>query len=153
MVVPLGLTLGVTDRRVFSLSCRPFMRDHHLDGLARQVTGRPLDTASFPRTTAGYTGLLAWMTGHGTLDRVGVESTGSWGAGLTRHLTDAGVTVVEVDRPDPKARHLDGKTDTIDAVAAARAVISGAINRHPQDPRRQRRSDTPTAGHQVQHGR
>ena len=50
---------------------------------------------------------------------------GSWGTGLTRHLTDAGVTVVEVDRPDPKARHLNGKTDTIDAVAAARAVISG----------------------------
>lgn len=72
------------------------------------------------------------MRSHGTLDRVGVESTGSWGAGLTRHLIGAGVVVVEVDRPDRKARRQDEKTDTLDAVAAARAVISGRATGVPK---------------------
>lgn len=106
--------------------------DVHVTAVCDNDTGRTLDTASFPTTTAGYASLLAWMTSHGTLDRIGVESTGSWGAGLTRHLTDAGATVVEVDRPDRKARRLDGKTDTIDAVAAARAVISGRATGIPK---------------------
>jgi transposase len=99
--------------------------DVHVAAACDSATSRVLDTASFPTTTTGYTELLRWMSRHGTLDKIGVESTGSWGAGLTRHLSAAGVEVIEVDRPDRKARRLDGKTDTIDAIAAARAVISG----------------------------
>ena len=106
--------------------------DVHVAAVCDTETGRTLDTASFPTTTTGYAALAAWMTGHGQLDRVGVESTGSWGAGLTRHLSAVGVDVIEVDRPDRKARRLDGKTDTIDAVAAARAVISGRATGTPK---------------------
>lgn len=106
--------------------------DVHVAAVCDTATSRTLDTASFPTTAAGYAELLSWMNAHGTIDRIGVESTGSWGVGLTRHLSVAGVEVIEVDRPDRKARRLDGKTDTIDAVAAARAVISGRATGTPK---------------------
>lgn len=106
--------------------------DVHVVAVCDTATSRTLDTASFPTTDAGYTELLSWMNTHGTIDQIGVESTGSWGAGLTRHLSAAGVSVIEVDRPDRKARRKDGKTDTIDAVAAARAVISGRATGTPK---------------------
>jgi len=106
--------------------------DVHVAAVCDTVTGHTLATASFPTTTAGYADLLMWMNEHGTVDKVGVESTGSWGVGLTRHLAAAGVEVIEVDRPDRKARRLDGKTDTIDAVAAAHAVIAGRATGVPK---------------------
>lgn len=99
--------------------------DVHVAAVLDSATGRQLDTASFPTTPAGYAALLAWTQTHGVIDSVGVESTGSWGAGLTRHLTAAGIEVIEVDRPDRKARRHDGKSDPTDAVAAARAALSG----------------------------
>lgn len=65
------------------------------------------------------------MTGHGQIQRVGVEGTGVYGAGLARHLTEAGIALVEVDRPDRKTRRFAGKSDPLDAEAAARAALSG----------------------------
>jgi transposase len=56
---------------------------------------------------------------------VGVEGTGSYGAGLARHLAAAGIRVVEVDRADRQDRHRQGKSDPLDAVSAARAALSG----------------------------
>ncbi|WP_406046631.1 transposase [Kribbella sp. NBC_00889] len=61
--------------------------------------------------------------------RAGVECTGSYGAGLTRYLLSEGVEVVEVNQPDKATRRRRGKTDTIDAQAAAQAVISGRAAR------------------------
>lgn len=66
--------------------------------------------------------LVVWLRGFGELSRVGVEGTSSYGAGLTRHLRQAGVSVLEVDRPDRRARRAQGKSDPIDAYAAARAA-------------------------------
>lgn len=60
------------------------------------------------------------------LRRAGVEGTGAYGAGLTRVLHAAGVTVVEVNRPDRATRRRRGKTDAVDAEAAARAVLGGS---------------------------
>lgn len=106
--------------------------DVHVVAVLDSATGRRLDTGSFPTTQAGYTSLHAWMAGFGIVDRVGVESTGSWGAGLTRHLSAAGVEVIEVDRPDRKARRFEGKSDPTDADAAARAVIAGRATGIPK---------------------
>ena len=61
----------------------------------------------------------------GSLERVGVEGTGAYGAGLSRFLRGVGVAVIEVDRPNRQARRRHGKSDTIDAVEAARAALSG----------------------------
>jgi len=86
--------------------------------------GRVLGTEQFTTTRAGFAALLAWLRGFGTLQKVGVEGTGAYGSGLTRFLSDAGVTVIEVDRPDRKTRRRQGKSDPIDAVSAARAVLA-----------------------------
>ncbi len=104
----------------------------HVAAVLDSVTARCLGTESFPADTAGYSALGAWMAGHGVVDAVGVESTGAWGAGLARHLTAAGVEVIEVDRPDRKARRLEGKSDPLDAQAAARAVLSGRATGTPK---------------------
>jgi transposase len=99
-------------------------QDLHLAAFV-EVDGTVLGTRAFPTTRAGYRALLAWIRSHGSLLRVGVESTGSYGAGLTRHLSLAGITVLEVTGPDRAARRGRGKDDTLDAIAAARAAASG----------------------------
>lgn len=68
---------------------------------------------------------MGWVGTFGVLRRAGVEGTGSYGAALARHLRAAGVEVIEVNAPDKATRRRRGKTDTLDAQAAARAVLSG----------------------------
>ena len=85
--------------------------------------GRSLGHREFPASDPGYQALLAWMHGHGSVQAIGVESTGSFGATLTRALTAAGQRVVEVNRPNRLARHMDGKSDRLDAEQIARAVL------------------------------
>jgi transposase len=102
--------------------------DTHADAhvaAALDSTGGLLGVREFPATAAGYAGLLGWLAGFGTVARVGVEGTGSYGAGLARHLAAAGVRVVEVDRCDRQDRRRAGKSDPLDAVSAARAALSG----------------------------
>lgn len=99
-------------------------RDVHVGAVTSDL-GAVLATASFPATSAGYQQLLAWARGHGQVSRAGLEGTGSYGAALSRFLRSQGIAVIEVNRPDRAARRSRGKNDTIDAVAAAHAVISG----------------------------
>jgi transposase len=80
----------------------------------------------------GYRALVEWLQDHGELDRVGVEGTGTYGAGLARHLREAGMLIVEVDRPDRQARRAHGKSDPLDAYSAARAALSGAASVLPK---------------------
>ena len=87
--------------------------------------GRVLGVEAFSTTRAGYRAMLAWMCDHGDLLRVGVESTGSYGAGLTRHLALSGVPVLEVTGPNRVQRRARGKDDTLDAIEAPRAAASG----------------------------
>jgi transposase len=87
--------------------------------------GGLLGVREFPATAAGYAELLSWLGGFGTVALAGVEGTGSYGAGLARHLAAAGVRVVEVDRPDRQGRRRAGKSDPLDAVSAARAALCG----------------------------
>lgn len=82
-------------------------------------------TASFPATAAGYRDLVGWARGFGTPRRAGVEGTGSYGAALARHLRSERVEVIEVNQPDKATRRRRGKTDALDAEAAAHAVLSG----------------------------
>lgn len=95
--------------------------------------GRHLATEAFPTTPEGYRRLLAWLRSHGQVLTVGMEGTGSYGAELARHLRAGQITVVEVDRPDRRARRAAGKSDPIDAYAAAIAVLSGRANGTPKD--------------------
>ena len=99
-------------------------RDQHVVA-ALDERGAELGVRSFPTTPAGHRALLAWLRRFGAVERVGVEGTGSYGAGLARFLHAEGVTVVEVNRPNRQLRRSHGKSDPVDAVAAARAAQSG----------------------------
>jgi hypothetical protein len=87
--------------------------------------GRPLDHLEIPTTPAGYRQLLVWARGLGPVVAFGVEGTGSYGIGLARYLVGAGCQVVEINRPNRQTRRRRGKSDPIDAEAAARAVLAG----------------------------
>ncbi len=106
-------------------------RDVHVAAVV-DTTGRVLGTASFGTDTAGYEQLGNWLGSHGNVAQVGIEGTGSYGAGLTRYLVRIGVEVVEVNRPNRQLRRRFGKTDATDAQAAARAVLSGQATGTPK---------------------
>ncbi len=99
-------------------------RDLHVAAVIDE-RGKILDTSSFATTTSGYRQLLAWLRIFGELAKVGVEGTGSYGKGLFRYLASKGVEVVEVNRPNRQLRRRRGKSDTVDAEAAARAALNG----------------------------
>lgn len=103
----------------------------HVAAALDQIGGL-LGSASFPVSATGYAALLAWLRGFGPLGRVGVEGTGSYGAGLTRHLHAEAVEVVEVARPNRAERRNRGKSDTLDAENAARAVLAGTTTAIPK---------------------
>ena len=109
--------------------------DTHADthvAAALDPVGGLLGVREFPATAAGYAGLLGWLGGFGTVCLVGIEGTGSYGAGLARHVTAAGIRVVEVDRSDRQDRRWQGKSDPLDAVSAARAAQSGRARGAPK---------------------
>ena len=105
--------------------------DVHVAVVVDQV-GRVLGTRAFPADASGYAGVLAWMRGYGGLAKVGVEGTGSYGAGLARYLAGCGIEVAEVIRPNRQARRRRGKSDTADAMAAAVAALSGEASGMPK---------------------
>jgi transposase len=92
---------------------------------ALNPVGGLLGVREFPATAAGYRGLLGWLRGFGAVALVGIEGTGSYGAGLARHMAGAGIRVVEAVRADRQDRRRNGKSDPLDAVSAARAAQSG----------------------------
>jgi transposase len=109
--------------------------DTHADAhvaSALDPVGGLLGVQEFPATPAGYAQLLGWLGGFGTVCLVGIEGTGSYGAGLARYITAAGVRVVEVDRADRQDRRRAGKSDPLDAVSAARAAQSGRATGAPR---------------------
>lgn len=99
-----------------------------LDGL-----GRHQGCLQFAATDAGAAELLAWSRSAGTPLTAGVEGTGSYGYQLTRALQAAGLTVVEVNRPDRANRRRKGKSDPVDAEAAARALLAGQATAVPKN--------------------
>ena len=109
--------------------------DTHADShvaAAVDHNGGLLGVESFGADLAGYEDLVGWLAAFGPVERVGVEGTGSWGVGLARFLAAAGVETVEVDRPNRQARRKQGKSDATDAVAAARAALTGEASVTPK---------------------
>jgi transposase len=109
--------------------------DTHQDthtAAAVDVTGQLLGTDTFPATAEGYVALLRWLATRGTVRAVGIEGTSSYGSGLAEFLHARGVDVVEVDRPDRATRRRHGKSDPVDAEAAARAVLAGRATGTPK---------------------
>jgi transposase len=80
----------------------------HMAAALDRISGL-LGVQEFPAAPDGYARLLAWLGGFGTVSLVGIEGTGSYGAGLARHITAAGIGVAGVDRPDRQDRRRAGK--------------------------------------------
>ncbi|WP_043468337.1 IS110 family transposase [Kitasatospora sp. MBT66] len=110
--------------------------DSHADTIHVAVisdNGGHLADAEFTTTAAGYAAALAFLGAHGHVLAIGVEGTSSYGTGFTRAAREGGLTVVEVNRPDRAERRRVGKSDPIDAYAAARATLSGRADAAPKD--------------------
>jgi transposase len=107
--------------------------DTHLEvhvAAALDPLGRLIASESFTTDAKGFRELLEWLRSFGDVTKVGVEGTGSYGAGLARFLRRQGVHVVEVTRPNRQARRNSGKSDALDAIEAARAALSGKASGH-----------------------
>jgi transposase len=107
-------------------------KDVHVAVLLDRL-GRYLAAASFGTTDAANRDLVAWTHRYGQVTTAGVEGTGSYGYRIAQHLTDHGISVVEVNRPDRARRRRKGKNDRVDAEAAARAVLAGDARAVPKD--------------------
>ncbi|MFJ3588901.1 transposase [Streptomyces sp. NPDC090231] len=110
--------------------------DSHADTVHVAVisdNGGRLADAEFATTAAGYAAALAFLTAHDHVIAIGVEGTSSYGAGFTRTARSHGHRVIEVNRPDRAERRRIGKSDPIDAYAAARAALSGRADSAPKD--------------------
>jgi transposase len=109
--------------------------DTHLDLHVAAVVdeaGRLLGTQAFAASTRGYVALVTWAERFGPVERIGVEGTGTYGAGLARFVRAYGLPVVEVNRPDRSLRRRQGKSDPIDAQVAARATLAGVAATAPK---------------------
>jgi transposase len=109
--------------------------DTHLDLHVAAVideAGRLLGTQAFAASTRGYVALVTWAERFGPVERIGVEGTGTYGAGLARFVRAYGLEAVEVNRPDRSLRRRRGKSDPIDAQAAARATLAGVAATAPK---------------------
>ena len=112
----------LTDRRV--VAGVDTHKDLHMAAVVDEHD-HVLGTECFASTRQGYRQMLTWMRSFGEVIRVGVECTGTYGAGLLRFLQKSGVTVLEVTTPDKTDRRKRGKDDVIDAQNAAHAAFAG----------------------------
>lgn len=94
--------------------------------------GAHLGALSIQANASGYRHLESWAMSLGPVRAIGIEGTGSYGAGLCRFLRGRGREVLEVNRPNRQLRHKKGKSDTVDAESAARAVLSGQATASPK---------------------
>ncbi|MEX0666857.1 MAG: transposase [Acidimicrobiia bacterium] len=100
--------------------------------VAMDRLGVRLGQLSIPVDSGGYRQLAEWSESWGQIDAFRIEGTGSYGAGLTSYLRRQGHRIVEVNRGDRQARRTNGKSDTVDAEAAARAVLNGTATAIPK---------------------
>lgn len=99
-------------------------KDQHV-AVVLDATGRMLGEQSFDTNSSGYALLLEWCMTFGEIAAVGIEGSGSYGAGLNRHFRAADIIVHEVMSPKRQTRRRHGKSDSVDAEAAARTVLAG----------------------------
>ena len=100
--------------------------------VAISSSGAHLATTAIPASNKGYGALEAWAKSVGKIRAFGIEGTGSYGAGLSRFLRERGYAVFEVNRPNRQLRYQLGKSDTVDAESAARAVLAGQAAGQPK---------------------
>lgn len=106
-------------------------KDVHV-AVAVNMLGARLASCSATADRAGYAELLAWARALGPIEAFGIEGTGSYGVGLTSFVRRQAIRVVEVSHCDRRKRRCNGKSDTLDAEAAARSVLAGIATAVPK---------------------
>lgn len=96
----------------------------HTAALVDAATGGKVAETTVAADAVGYQELLEWALGHGSRRAWALEGAGGYGAGLARFLSGAGERVVELDRPVRAARRHGAKSDSLDAVRAAREALA-----------------------------
>jgi transposase len=94
--------------------------------------GARVGSLSIPANGRGYQALLDWARSLGSIQAIGIEGTGSYGAGLSRFLSERGCSVLEANRPSRQLRYRRGKDDMVDAEGAARSVLAGQVTARPK---------------------
>ncbi len=100
--------------------------------VALDELGARLGELTISADSAGYATLANWAERLGRPGVFGIEGTGSYGVGLASFLRRRGHTIVEVNRGDRRGRRANGKSDTLDAEAAARSVLAGQARAIPK---------------------
>lgn len=129
--VQVACALAGTQQREVVAGVDTHSNTHH--AAVVDLVGRLLSTREFRADPAGYLDLLSWVQSYGQVALIGVDGTGSYGAGLTRCLPEHQVRVIEVNRPDRRARRQRGKSDPLDAESAARRALAGVETVIPKD--------------------
>jgi transposase len=112
-------------------------RDEHVLAVVAASTGAVLAQWSLPATARGYARAVAFADEHAAGRRVwAIEGAGHYGAGLARHLSGRGEAVLEAGRSPRAERRLQGKDDQMDAVRAARTVLSTGTLALPREGQR-----------------
>jgi hypothetical protein len=109
--------------------------------VALDELGRELGSREITATSAGYLRLWRWAEALGEA-RFALEGTGSYGAGLTGFLAACGAEVYECERPSRRDRRR-GKSDLVDAAAAALRLLAGEGLSRPRRRREAEASRTP----------
>ena len=113
-------------------------RDFHALAVVHVLSGAVVYETTVAANGGGYAQALRLVDAHASGRRAfAIEGSGSFGAGLTRFLSDRGERVLEVGRLR-RERRSGGKSDALDAVRAARSVLA------------QERPATPRAGGERQ---
>jgi transposase len=107
-------------------------RDEHALALVACPSGARLGEAVIATDERGYAAALAFACEHAPARRAwAIEGSGSYGKGLARYLAEQGERV-EVERPKRQGRQARAKSDRLDALRAARALIA---QERPASPR------------------
>jgi transposase len=99
---------------------------------AMDSVGGILATMTIATDSGGFAQLVDWASSFGQIIAFGIEGTGSYGGALTSYVRRQGFKVIEVSRADRRLRRLNGKSDTLDAQNAARAVLAGFATAIPK---------------------
>ena len=100
--------------------------------VALNALGARIGERTVAADSRGYEEIQDWARSLGRPWAIGIEGTGSYGAGIASYLRRAGHRIIEVNRGDRRGRRENGKSDTLDAEAAARAVLAGTATAIPK---------------------
>jgi hypothetical protein len=110
-------------------------KDLHVAAVVDELD-RVLASQCFATTRHGYKQMLAWMGAFGSLQRVGIEATGTYGAGLLRYMQKAGIEVARSRHRTSMIVVSAGKTMILTRGTHDPCSVCRQAHRHAKKPQR-----------------